>query len=213
MKLNDILKEAPLPPDWDKNKFHSNTPFIQRVRYAQDRAKKLGTGSSRIAFEIEYEGRPTVLKIAKNKKGIAQNDFESQMFGDYYVLGLGITIPMIDHDEENDPPTWIHTEKAEKMKPAQFKQFFSGLGSDAMMDAVMYLSGKEIRRSEPSPEDVELYNELYEDNEYINSMVDLIGNYDVHPGEYRWLANWGVYNNAPVIIDIGGSSEVLEKFY
>ena len=209
MKLNDILKEAPLPPDWDKNKFTTNTPFIQRVRYAQERAKKLGTGSSRIAFEIEYEGRPTVLKIAKNKKGIAQNDFESQMFGDYYVLGLGITIPMIDHDEENDTPTWIHMEKAEKMKPTQFKKFFSGLGSDEMMDCVMYMSGKENN----SAENIERYNKIYEENEYINSMVDLIGNYDVHPGEFRWLGNWGVYNNAPVIIDIGGSSEVLEKFY
>ena len=213
MKLTDILIEAPLPDDWDKSKFKSNTPFAQRVRYAEERAGKLGTGSSRIAFEIEYEGRPTVLKIAKNKKGIAQNDYESQMFSDYYVEGLEITIPMIDHDEENDPPTWLHVEKAEKMRPKQFKTFFDGMGAGDMMDCVIYLTGKEPSRYHISDEKKERYNELYEENDYIISLVDLIGNYDIHPGDFRYLANWGVYKNHPVIIDIGASTEVISSYY
>lgn len=212
MKLTDILTETPLPPDWDKSKFKSSTPFAQRVRYAQERAAKIGTGSSRIAFEIEYEGRPTVLKIAKNKKGIAQNEYESQMFSDYYVTGMGITIPMIDHDEENDPPTWLHLEKAEKMKPNQFKQFFSGLTPDEMMEVVMYMCGK-LPSNRFSSEQIERFNDIYEDNELINSMVDLIGNYDIATGDFARLANWGVYNNSPVIIDIGGSSDVIAKYY
>lgn len=213
MKLIDILTEAPLPDDWDKSKFTSNTPFAQRVRHAEERAKKLGTGSSRIAFEIEYEGRPTVLKIAKNKKGIAQNDYETQMFSDWFVTGLDITIPMIDHDEENDTPTWLHVEKAEKMKPSQFKQFFDGMGASDMMDCVNYLVGKEPSRYHISDEKKERYNELYEENEYIISLVDLIGNYDISPGDFNYLANWGVYKNQPVIIDIGASTEVMSSHY
>lgn len=212
MKLHDILNEAPLPDDWDKESFNSDKSFASRVRYAQERAKKIGVGSSRIAFEIEYEGRPTILKIAKNKKGIAQNEYESQMFGDYYLTSMNMTIPMIDHDEENDPPTWIHTEKAEKMKPAQFKKFFSGLDPYEVLDAVAYLAGK-TRGRQLSPEKVELYNELFEENEYINNLVDIIGNYDIPPGDFARLANWGVYKNSPVIIDIGGSSEVLKLYY
>lgn len=211
MKINDILIEAPLPPDWDKDKFKSNTPFIHRVNYAKERAKRIGTGSSRIAFEIEYEGRPTILKVAKNKKGIAQNEYESQMFNDYYVEGLEITIPMIDHDEENDPPTWIHTEKAEKMKPTDFKKFFNGMGTDETMQVVNYLVGK--TQSYASDEDIERYNQLYEDNEYIMSLVDLVGNYDVHPGDFRYLPNWGIYKGQPVIIDIGASTEVISSYY
>ena len=72
MKLHEILSEAPLPDDWDKSAYKSDKSFASQLRYAQERAKKIGAGSSRVAFEIEHQGRPTVLKIAKNKKGLAQ---------------------------------------------------------------------------------------------------------------------------------------------
>jgi hypothetical protein len=213
MKLKDLLTETPLPPDWDKDKFKSSTPFAQRVRYAKERAKQIGVGSARIAFEVEYEGRPTILKIAKNKKGIAQNEYESQMFNDYYLRSLEITIPIIDHDEENDPPTWIHMEKAEKMKPTQFKKFFNGMDPHEVLDAVTYLTGKTRQFNRPSQETIDKYNELFETNEYINSLVDLTGNYDIEAGDFARLANWGIYKGNPVIIDIGGSSEVIKLYY
>jgi hypothetical protein len=212
MRLKDILNETPLPPDWDKESFKSDRSFASRVRYAQERAKKIGIeGSSRLAFEIEYNGRPTVLKIAKNKKGIAQNEYESQMFSDWYVKGLEITIPMIDHDEENDPPTWLHVEKAEKMKPLQFAKFFNGLSAGEVVQAAKYLAGK--LPWNPSQETIDKYNELYEENEYVNSLTDLIGNYDIDPNDFAALSNWGIYKNSPVIIDLGGSSEVISKYY
>ena len=212
MKLNDILNEAPLPDDWDKSKFTSNTPFIHRVRYAEERAAKLGTGSSRIAFEIDYDGRPTVLKIAKNKKGIAQNEYEYQMFNDYIVLSHDITIPMIDHDEQNDPPTWLHVEKAEKMKPNMFKKFFNGLTPEQVMnDVVQFGIGKRY----DLPEELQKrYQELIEDNDAINSLVDIAGSYGgVTWQDFAVLSNWGVYKNSPVIIDIGLSTEVYSLHY
>lgn len=211
MKLHELLNETPLPDDWDKSVYKSDKSFASRVRYAQERAKKIGTGSSRLAFEIEYQGRPTVLKIAKNKKGIAQNEYEAQMFNDYYLTGMGITIPMIDHDEENDPPTWIHVEKAEKMKPNQFKQFFNGLNPDEMIYLAKTMSGKWGIRV--SPEMKEKYEQIYEENETINSLVELIGNYDIEPGDFSRLANWGIYKGEPVIIDIGASSQVISAHY
>ena len=210
MKIKELLQETPLPADWDKSAYKSNTSFASRLKYAQQRAAKIGTGSSRVAFEIEYEGRPTVLKIAKNKKGIAQNEYEASMLNDYYARDLGIFIPIIDHDEENDPPTWIHTEKAEKMKPAQFKKFFNGMSPDDVFQIVNYGRGA-IRLS--SPEEEERASEIIEDNEYINSLVDLIGNYGLPWQDFTRLANWGVYKNEPVIIDIGLSSEVQSLHY
>lgn len=210
MKVHEILSEAPLPDDWDKSSYKSNTSFASRLRYAQERAKKMGTGSSRVAFEIEYEGRPTILKIAKNKKGLAQNDFESQMLTDYYAQDLGILIPIIDYDEENDPPTWIHTEKAEKMKPNQFKQFFNGMDPHDTMQIVQYGRGA-IRLS--SPQEEESAQEIIENNEYIDSLVDLVGNYDIPWQDFTRLANWGVFKNHPVIIDIGFSNDVMRQHY
>jgi len=209
MKIQELLQETPLPDDWDKSKYKSHNSFASRIRYAVERAQKIGTGSSRVAFEIEYEGRPTILKIAKNKKGIAQNDYESQMLNDYYATGLGILIPMIDHDEENEYPTWLHLEKAEKMKPNQFKQFFNGLRPEEMLNVARYGSGK----IQVPPETAEKYSQHIEDNEYIDGVVDLIGNYDIGENDLSRLANWGVYKNEPVIIDIGGSSEVMKLHY
>ncbi len=209
MKVKDILREAPIPSDWDDSTYKPQVSFAQRIRYAKERAQQIGAGSSRVAFVIDYQGRKTVLKIAKNKKGIAQNDYESQMFSDYYVDGLNISIPMIDYDEKNESPTWVHVEYAEKMKPNMFKELFSGVSHNEIDDVISYLTGQ--RRV--SPELEERYQQLQEDNEAIDSLVDLVGNYGLPMGDFTRLANWGVYKKRPVIIDLGLSSDVQQKYY
>lgn len=210
MKIQELLQETPLPDDWDKSAYKSNTSFASRIRYAQERAKKIGTGSSRVAFEIEYEGRPTILKIAKNIKGIAQNEFEAQILNDYYIEGLNITIPMIDYDEENTPPTWIHVEKAEKMKPNMFKKFFNGLTPDEVLHVAQWGAGQ----IQIDGEKEEQYQELVENNEAIDSLVDIVSNYSqITWQDFKMLSNWGVYKNSPVIIDIGLSTEVYSLHY
>jgi hypothetical protein len=115
MKIIELLNETPLPSDWDSSKFNTSNSFKSIVDYALERATKIGTGSSRIAFEVEYEGRPTILKIAKNKKGLAQNEVESKMLSDGYIEKMELTIPLIDYDTTNIQPLWIHTEKANKV--------------------------------------------------------------------------------------------------
>lgn len=212
MKVKEILLEVPLPPDWDKSKYKSSVSFAQRIRYAVERAKKIGTGSARVAFEIEYQGRPTILKIAKNKKGIAQNEYEATILDDYYVEGLGITIPMIDHDEENEDPTWLHVEKAEKMKPTQFKKFFNGLNPFELIQLVNYMTSK-VRMDKTVEYPVEKYNEIAESNESVSGLIDFVSNYNISPADFTRLANWGIYKNRPVIIDVGASTEVLKQHY
>ena len=130
--FKQFLLEAPLPDDWDKDIYNDRIPFNKRVQYAKDRAAKIGTGSSRIAFKIPYQGRDTVLKIAKNKKGMAQNEHEVQALSDYYLNKIGITIPMIDYDEQSATPTWIHVEMARKATKADFKKHTGGTIEDLM---------------------------------------------------------------------------------
>jgi len=213
MKISELLSEAPLPDDWDKSVYKPQTSFAQRIRYAQERAKKMGAGSSRVAFEIEYEGRPTILKIAKNKKGLAQNEFEAQMFSDYYATGLGITIPMIDYDEEHEQPTWIHTEKAEKIAPQSFKRIF-GFTPEVLARYVDWATGKLHNRI--TGEEEQLFNEIVNDEdkyELLHSLVDLVGNYGLPMGDFTRAANWGMYKGHPVIIDLGLSQDVYKQHY
>jgi hypothetical protein len=70
------------------------------IEYATAMSEKVGSGSSRVAFKIPYKGRDTVLKVAKNKKGIAQNKEEMQYLYDDYIQEMGIVIPIIDHDSD-----------------------------------------------------------------------------------------------------------------
>lgn len=207
--FKQFLKETPLPEDWDDALFDERVPFAKRIRYAQERAAKAGTGSSRVAFIIPYEGRQTVLKVAKNKKGIAQNEYEAQMLGDYYLKDLGITIPMIDYDEKNGEPTWVHTEFATKAKHSDFVKA-CGESLQTLLGKACQLCGRpELwRHYNGDP------NKIDDENHLADGLMNLIGNYgDVPVGDFSRLANWGMYNGSPVIIDLGLSSEVLKNHY
>lgn len=214
MKIRDLttpLHEAPLPPDWEKSTYSPQTSFKKQLAYTMDRAAKLGTGSGRVAFTIQYEGRPTVLKIAKNQKGLAQNEFEAQMFSDYYASGIGITIPMIDYDEENEPPRWIHTEKANKVKPTQFAKHF-GVSHNEISRVLQYATGQ-LSNSPMYGNYQANYGQVLKDNENLQNLVELVGNYGLPTGDFPRLANWGEYKGNLVIIDIGLSQDVLKQYY
>ena len=208
LSFSQYLTEAPLPDDWNGALFDEKIPFARRVRYAQERAKRLGAGSSRVAFVIPYQGRDTVLKVAKNRKGAAQNEVEARNLEDWYLKNMGISIPLIDYDERNDQPTWIHTEKAEKIRDSDFKKL-TGLTLSQIIDYAEAASGRNrnINRSQ-------FEGKVDEENEFLQSMVDLVGNYTHLPtGDLRRLANWGLYKGQPVIIDLGLDDDVFKSHY
>jgi hypothetical protein len=208
--FKQYITEAPIPPEWDQEVFTPKTSFAKQLKYAIERSKKIGTGSSRVAFEIEYQGRPTILKIAKNKKGLAQNSKEA----DYglYRMYPDITIPLIDYDEKNDEPLWIHFEKADKMNAPMFKK----LTGHSFEDFSAAIRNDERRRN-GQPEMYSISPEVKQqfDNEdgFFYNVVDLMGNFDLLAGDLTRLANWGVYKNKAVIIDLGFRSDVMKQHY
>ena len=209
MKLSDLifpLNETPLPPDWEKEKFSPKTSFRAMIAYAKERAKQVGRGSSRVAFEIPYQGRKTVLKVALNRKGIAQNQEEARLLDDGYLEKIGITIPLIDFDQENgDRISWIHTEFAEKITQKQLEQFF---GHD-LNDIAQYLDDQSgVRRRLSAPK---LPQEVY-DNEYFQMLQDLTVNYTIPASDLTRKANWGLYQGEPVIIDLGFTTTTMALY-
>lgn len=209
ISFKEYLMEAPLPDDWDKSMYSNNKSFAKQIKYAKERAQQIGVGSSRVAFKIEYQGRPTVLKIAKNAKGLAQNQQESEILEDYYLESLNVAIPMIDYDKESRKPTWIHVEYAEKAKDSDFKKI-TGLSFKDTILFTAQLSGKPIRRyTLPSNMNE---NDL-ENNEFIGNLSNYFGNYDHPLADYTRLANWGVYKGNPVIIDIGMTDDIFKTYY
>lgn len=224
MRANEFISEnievdeMALPADWDPTMLGHDKTFKSRVDYAKKRAPKIGGGSSRVAFIIPDQGRETVLKVAKNKKGMAQNEAELDILIDGYLGKLDIVIPLVDYDRENPTPTWIQTEKAEKASEQKLA---------SMMKAGRYLfhvttyanylinGGKDrwglSRTMEHletlSPEDQEIFKE------YAHEIATLVSSSNLQTGDFDRAANWGIYNGRPVIIDLGYTEDVAKLYW
>lgn len=215
----EVLDEMPLPADWDPAQYQQGTTFKSRLAYALERAKKLGVGSSRVATTIEYQGRTTVLKIAKNQKGLAQNSVEADILSDGYASQLGILIPIIDYDEQNREPMWIHTEMATKASEKQLCNLMKCDNLSQLVNMAWAITGKKkyvgdyqsyvshLQQKGKSEQDIETMTD------YANTLADLNSNFDVELGDFARAANWGLYKNKPVIVDVGFNSNVLNQYY
>ena len=73
-----IINEMAYPFSFNMDEFKMLKTFAARIKYCQARLQRISSGSSRIVYKIDSE---KVLKLAKNRKGIAQNEAEG---GDYY---------------------------------------------------------------------------------------------------------------------------------
>jgi hypothetical protein len=213
----DTLTEAPLPPDWDKSKFAPNKlgeiDFDEMVAYAKTRAQTLGIGSSRVALVIPYQGRETVLKVAINKSGESQNLAEAKVLSTDWVKQSGMAIPMIDYDEDNPSPLWIHMEKAAPLRERDAKAMF---GEHGVFELVHYIRGNQMSKNIIIDEmirngwpDAKIEQFL----EYTVFIEELDQEFNVRAGDFHQLENWGVYNNMPVIIDLGFTKDVWIKYY
>ena len=221
MRFKELISETPLPADWDRSQFVSaNTTFKSRLAYAVDRAKKIGAGSSRVAMTIEYENRPTVLKVAKNKKGLAQNKAEIDILSDGYARQMSILIPLIDYDKENNPPVWLQTELAQKVSEKTLCNLL-GIGSlRGLVSLANYIAM-------PDKQGRMAYDRIFDnlqqsgktekeiDNiiDYANNLAELQQSFNIELSDLSRAANWGLYRNTPAIIDVGFSSDVRKDHY
>jgi hypothetical protein len=224
MRAKDFITEVPLPPDWDESKYKPGTSFKSRLQYAVDRAKKLGTGSSRVAMIIEYQGRPTVLKVAKNKKGLSQNAFEVDILNDYYAASLDIFIPIIDWDNQNpSEPAWIQTELAQKATEKQLCSLMKCPSLSILVEMADLIAGntKRYYQGHSYSNLVEILKSKYKMSEadietmteYANTLADASRSFDMPLGDFTRKANWGIYKGKPVIIDAGLSEGILKTYY
>ena len=218
----EVLDEMPLPADWDPQQMRQQgTSYKSRLAYALERAKKLGAGSSRVAMTIEYQGRPTVLKVAKNQKGLAQNSVEADILSDGYASQMGILIPIIDYDTQNREPSWVHTELAQK---ANEKQLCSLMKCQSLNDLIR---AAQAQLNEYGSRSRAMLNDIIEKNqhfgaseqdadtflEYVNRLSELKSSFDIELADFGRAANWGLYQGRPVIIDVGFNSNVLNQYY
>ena len=221
--IESTVDEMALPADWDPAALGHDKTFKSRLEYALQRAPRLGGGSSRVAFVIPDQGRETVLKIAKNNKGLAQNQAEADILDDGYLGRLDIVIPLVDYDKTNREPVWIQTEKANKVSQQKLAKLLHAGGRWPMTNFLYAVENKLGRRQKymssldditqdmintgSSEQDIEIFMD------YVDQVADLCSSSSLLAADFGTASNWGEYQGRPVIIDLGFTESVYQMYW
>ena len=180
--------------------------------------KPIGRGSSRIVYQLDDE---TCLKLAFNKKGVAQNLEEIKIARD----GFAQFIPKIYNGSDEENGLWVITQYVLPAKKTDFNKVL-GLDFNDLYDFVVntdrrfnYRAGNIIMK-QADKMIFHLYQE-YENNEEVielfNDISDLKANYGQFVADLSRIQNWGmVRENGKtfmVMLDTGFSEEVYNQFY
>lgn len=185
--------------------------FPKRVAYCkQHMGNPIGNGSSRMVFQIDDE---KVLKLAKNQKGIAQNDVEA----DWGAQNYGV-LPNL-YEEANDD-TYIVTEYVLPAKPQDF-QVCLGMSFEDFCNFVKkcfksYASSRQSFGVSSNIND-DKFSEILENNEWLDQFYTYLSDYQPPLGDLLRIANYGLCkrDGKPeiVLLDSGLSQQVWDDYY
>lgn len=213
-RLTENNIEEDYPVEFDMGKFKSIPSFRQRINYCVNvLGPSLGAGSSRRVFPIDDE---KVLKLAMNKKGLAQNEAEC----DWYLQQTGICAKVYDVD---DKYRWIEMQKAEKAKPSDFKRLtgypFKFLQAFVSWAHTQYARRKDWFRNTDYDEEI---GELLDSDEYYDTIFASINDYMCNTGleaygDLQRISSWGIVRENGqerlVLIDFGLNDDVAREYY
>jgi hypothetical protein len=212
--FKQYIKEMAYPVSFSFEEFNNIKSYNGKLKYANERLQKISSGSARVVYKVDEE---KVLKIAKNKKGIGQNSIES----DWGLQRMSDIVAKIF--DTNEDHFWVEMELAKKLTPNRFKQL-TGMSVNEVQDIlnVMYTLNNSSRRNYLKPEQLkELQDEFSQkvnDNEFLNSLTDMIMNFGMkYPGDFGRVNSYGevLREGVPtvVLVDFGLSESVWDDFY
>ena len=205
--IEDYLGED-YPSSFNMEEFKKLNSFKNRISYCESNLKRISSGSSRIVYAIDGT---KVLKLAKNAKGLAQNEVEAT-YANYSDLN-SILARVFDYNDDN---LWIEMELARKVSKNNFKQIIGYTYEDyvAALNYHYYTDIKPSRTFRPNKPDA--YDDMWE-NEFIYDMFNYIGSYKIPVGDLGRLSSYGLVkregSESIVLIDYGLTNEVYTGYY
>lgn len=171
--------------------------YAAKKRYAETNLEHLSSGSSRIVYLTNED---TVIKLAKNDKGIAQNKVEANPEMKSKFLN-----EILRHAKDYE---WIETHPLEKITEKQFQEM-TGIKFKEFGDAISYGLRKVSDDTEEKPENYDQVSksDIYKEMERIGKKFHIL------PGDLARISSWGHRGKSPVVIDAGLSREVYDEFY
>lgn len=172
--------------------------YQARKKYAEKNLTHLSSGSSRIVY---LSDKKTIIKMAKNDKGIAQNRAEANPKMKSKFLN-----EILSHAKNY---AWIEVCYLDKITVKDFKEM-TELDFDDFGESIRYglrkISGntdKEKPKNFDRVEKSEIYKELKRVGEKFKLM----------PGDLARISSWGSRDDRPVLIDAGLTKDVFADFY
>ena len=203
----NVIQEL-YPNSFRLSEFEKVPSFAGKYRYANERLTKIASGSGRTVFKIDDK---MVLKIAKNKKGLAQNSVEAE----YYLQNYDIVARVFDTDR-ND--FWVEMELAQKVGKNRFKQL-TGISIELLE---VYLRYRQSLNNPggyrpPAWHSKEELSSI-EDNNFVADLTSLIDNYDFSEvGDFGRLSTYGEVSRDGqpkiVLVDFGLTNSVYNDYY
>ena len=172
--------------------------YNSRKEYAEKNLKHLSSGSSRTVYSTPDD---TILKLASNDKGIAQNEAESnpKMKSKF----LNETIKCAKNY------AWMETHYLDKITAKEFEEM-TDLDFDDFGEALRYGLKNVSDNSElekPKNFDEVAKSEIYKEMKRIGEKFKLM------PGDIARISSWGTKDGRPVLIDAGLTKDVFDEFY
>ena len=208
--VNRTLKEA-FMPTFSTAMLSQISSFSQQVKYCTEQlGQPVGNGSSRTVFQIDDK---RVLKLAKNQKGLDQNEVEGE--DDWYKSNYSIFPKVFGKDKYY---RWLISEYVLPANKEDFQHCF-GITFEQWLEVIKKFNewhrNTMLVRSKLSDRYVQ---QLVEENENIGEIEDFIANYtSFKTADLKAIQNYGLAmrDGDPwiVILDSGLSDEVYNQHY
>lgn len=168
--------------------------YQAKKRYAEKNLERLSSGSSRIVY---LTPKKTVIKMAKNDRGIEQNKTEANpKMKSKYINKI------ISKAKDN---SWIETYYLDKITEKEFKKMI-GFDFKRFADCLIYGVKK---TSDKIPKEFEKISKL----EFYEEIVRIAKNFNLASGDLAKISSYGQKDDHLVLIDAGLTRDLYKKEY
>lgn len=202
--VEDMDEAASYPEGFDINTLKTLPGFAKKTAYITKYLTRLGSGSSRIVFAAD---NGLVLKIAKNVKGIAQNEVEFDVSQYADDNGFEDLIAMV---RESDPDNlWLESERARKSTAADWQRIL-GVNQRTVLNAIWNIGNS--RTLSPAGQKMPPAAK-----EFLQSVRTFAEVNDMPAGDLARPSSWGIVTRGGkellVLVDYGLTKEVGRQHY
>jgi len=207
------LVEMAYPQSFSFEEFDSVSSYTGKIKYATQHLQRISSGSSRVIFKIDDE---KVLKVAKNIKGLAQNNIEQDYMIQEWYSDIVAKVFSVGDTVKDEGPFYLEMELAKRISLKRFQQIlgFSLQDLELYLRRQAFLHKKSNYNVSVTPE----FMSNMEQSEFVTALWDMIQNFAMtFPGDFTKNNSYGevLRDGKPqvVLIDFGLSDQVWLDYY